>query len=66
MSLPKRQYTVDMLFPTPQMANSGKLKQEKCVGVHNIELVTDSQTHVAMEAHRTVTLSWTHCGKIRK
>lgn len=56
MSLPKRQYTVSLLFPTPQMANMGKLKKENCVGVYNTELVTDSQRHVAMEAHRTVIL----------
>lgn len=49
MNLPKTQYTVGMLFPTPLMANMRKLKQEKCVGVHNTEAVTDSQTHVAME-----------------
>lgn len=41
MRLPKRQYTVGMLFPTPQMANMEKLKQEKCAGVHNTELVTE-------------------------
>lgn len=63
MRLPKRQYTVGMLFPTPQMANMEKLKQEKCVGVHNTELVTDSQTHVALEAHKIVTLTWTHCAR---
>ena len=50
-------------IPTPRVVNIGKLKQEKCVATHNIELVTTGHTQVAMEAHETVILSWTHCSR---
>ena len=61
MGLHKRQDTLGLVFPTPQMVNIEKLKQEKCVGMHNIELMTTGHTQVALEAQKIVILSWIHC-----
>lgn len=49
------QETSYWLSPLHRWQNIGKLKQVKYVVVNNTDMMTDGQTHVAMEATQTVT-----------